>query len=312
VPDVQLWYPASPRHGGAVAGGDLPVVLYFPGWAGIRVENLGAVQALASHGFVVATIVYPARLPGMPNARWQAQLAELERRMDFSSEAAFEETLRRSNDRVRARAEDAVAILDLLAKLDHCDPGNRLAHRLDTNRAGVFGYSLGGAVAAETCWMDGRFRAAVNLDAWLFADAAKHGVTCPYLLISDDSPVPTAADIAAATSSDRYRSILTKTDYDQTIANMRRHGGMMVTIGGSGHADFLDAGPRPLWQSIGVTGNTAQRTSDIATAYVLAFMQSHLAGRKSPLLPPNAVTPSGVRLEVWERPTSSGAAAPVN
>src|SRR4051794_22312495 len=31
VPDVQLWYPASPRHGGASAGRDLPVVLYFSG-----------------------------------------------------------------------------------------------------------------------------------------------------------------------------------------------------------------------------------------------------------------------------------------
>jgi dienelactone hydrolase len=315
APSVLLWYPEPPRNNAAaVAQPDsrLPVLFYFSSWTGIRLENIDLVQILASHGFVVATVLYPARLPGMPEARWRRQLAELQRPMDFSSEAGFEETLRRGDQRVRARAEDAVAILNRLATLDHCDPGNRLAHRLDTNRAGIFGYSLGGAVAAEVCRQDVRFRAAANLDGWLFGDAAKHGVPCPYLLMSDDSPVPTAPDIAAADATRRYMSILTKSDYDQAMANMERHGGIMVTIAGSRHADFSDSAPRPLRQSLGLAGRGMGRTTDIVSAYVVAFMEKYLAGKPSSLLPPGAVTSPDVHLQMWERPTSAGAAAPVN
>jgi hypothetical protein len=61
-------------------------------------------------------------------------------------------------------------------------------HRLDQIRDGIIGYSLRGAVDAQTAWLDHHFKAALNLDGWLFADAALKGVIRPFIEISDDTP----------------------------------------------------------------------------------------------------------------------------
>jgi dienelactone hydrolase len=306
APIVRLWYPANAGQA------RLPVLLYFPGWAGTAIDNPSLVHALARRGFAVATIIYPARLPGLDPTIYKRQLAELTQPMSFSSEADFNETLRRAEARVRARARDAVLVLGLLARLADCDPGNPLARRVDTDRAGIFGFSLGGAVAAEASRLDRRFEAVINMDGWHFAEAAKDGVDRPYLWMSDDTPLPGPADLAARDPSRRYTAILNQRDHDSAMANIRRHGGTVLTITGTRHADFSDQASRSLRRLADLRLIAPRRAQQIIEDYAAAFFEAALAGRPAAILAGDSPAYPEVHLEVRPRPASADQSTSVN
>jgi dienelactone hydrolase len=298
VPQVELWYPAAPPA-------RVPLLLYFSSWTGTQVENRILLQDLASRGFAVAAIVYPARTTGLSDSAYREQQAELERPMDLSSEDAFHESLRRGEQRVRERAADATAVLDALQRLDTDAPASPLALHLDLQRAGILGFSLGGAVAAQAAWLDHRFAAAANIDGWHFAEAAEQGVRCPYLLVSDDTPLPTPEDLRSRDPQRRYSSRLVADDYRRSLRNLQRNGGIYLSIAGTRHFDLTD---RALDRSLGgflLRRRTAPRSSlSLLNAYVGAFFEKYLDGEDPPLLN-GRVTASfrEAKLRIWPRPT---------
>jgi len=278
APIVRLWYPASSGQS------RLPVLLYFSGWPGTAIDNPTLIHALAARGFAVASITYPARLPDLDPAIYKRQLAELTRPMSFASEADFHETLRRADARVRVRAQDAVLVLNMLARLGTCEPADPLARRLDTDRVGIFGFSLGGAVAAQASRLDRRFQAVINMDGWHFADAAKYGVDRPYLWMNDDTPLPGTADLVAPDPGRRYTAILNQRDHDSAMDNIRRLGGIVMTIAGSRHADFSDQSGQSLRRFADLWLIAPRRIQQIVTDYATGFFEATLAGR-----PPAAI-----------------------
>jgi dienelactone hydrolase len=302
APIVRLWYPASANES------RLPVLLYFSGWPGTAIDNPTLVHALAGRGFAVATVIYPARLPGLAAAIYKRQLAELTRPMSFVSEAAFHETLRRADERVRARGQDAVRVLDMLARLGACDPANPLARRLDTDRAGIFGFSLGGAVAAEASRLDRRFKAVINLDGWHFADAAEYGVDRPYLWMNDDTPLPTPADLAARDPGRRYTARLNQRDHDSAMASIRRHGGIVMTVAGTKHADFADQSGQSLRRLADLRLIAPRRARQIVEDYAIAFFEATLAGQPAAILAGDSAAYPEVHLDVRPPRPSAGRA----
>jgi dienelactone hydrolase len=316
APLIQLWYPAvpSPRGGlfsqgrGGIAYGApvacasfrFPVLVYFSSWSGIRLTNLALLRELASHGFVVASVLYPSKLAGMAQATYERQLGELMRPMDFSSEEAFEKTRRRADERVRERAEDAIAVLDLLATLPGSETAAGLAQRLDLDHVGIMGFSFGGAVAAEARLLDHRFKAVLNMDGWLFAQAASQGVDCPYMLMSDDAPMPTPAELAAEEPVRRLTAQMNMLDHEHSMSNLRRLGGFLLRILGTGHANFSDDALwwlRPPKQAGSIN---PVRALQIVNVYAAAFLERYLRGKDSPILN-EAVQPFvEAKLESWK------------
>jgi dienelactone hydrolase len=321
---VQLWYPAEPETGdgpapyrpgaallsaerwartGATLNAALlshrtryPVLVSFPGWAGVRGENTTFVQDLASRGFIVAGIGYddPA-CAGVDGSVGDAAATD----MDFSSQAAFERTLGIAHQKIERVAKGASHIIDALEVLDRVDPNGRFRDRLDLDRVGVVGYSLGGAIAMQLCWRDDRLKAAVNIDGWFF-DAARGGwIEQPFMFISDDSAAPTSTDLSNPNPSHRYPAILDDTTDRRMSSELAKHGGVAVTVIGSDHQDFSDMAylsRRTLLQGRRPDGAAIRTAAD----YSAAFFDQNLTGVASPLF---TNPPTGVRVHTWDRPT---------
>jgi dienelactone hydrolase len=319
-----LWYPARisfdwknelfsldasrqvPEAPLAAVARPLPVLLYFPGWGAKALDNRVLVAELVSQGFVVATLTYPRRLPTQSDAEFQAQLAEQAQPLDFSSEAAYSRTLELGAVRVKQGARDATAVLDALQRLNRAEAGGRFSGRLDLQKVGVFGHSFGGAVAAQTCRSDPRFAAALNLDGWLFGEVAEAGVPCAYLMMSDGSPLPTAEDLLSADPSWRYTAQLTSMDYSRTQANLKRLGGIYMSIQGSRHEHLSDSAWRNPLRRYGLSGGglSGQRAGRLVQAYTLAFFRQTLQASPSPLLQPGDHSHPEVEVKVWPQPGS--------
>jgi dienelactone hydrolase len=288
-----------------------PVLIYFPGWEGTHIQNFVLIRELASHGFVVAGVHYPARNPQISGQSLEGLMRRLERQMDFSTPAAGEDTLRRADERVRTRAADAIATLDRLVQLDAVDPAGRFTGRIDVQRAGIFGFSLGGAVAAQACWLDSRFKAALNLDGWLFSEAAAQGINQPYFFMTEEGYTwPSTTALHSKDPSVRLQAEYDQLDLSRLAANYRRHGGYYLTIAGTWHMNFSDYALRSRFRRLGDAGPIdPRRATQIVNTYTLAFFQKTLTGMDSPLLSGGDARYSEVRFQSWPARAVAGAAA---
>jgi len=314
---LQIWYPAAPtanaqaapyepatggwrnwvfRHvrtdalqdAPLAAGTDrFPVLIYVNGWGGARWENSALMQELASHGYVVAASDQPVGvIDGI----------DLSTPWDTSSQIAWRRTEDAAAVKLRVQVGVARRVLDRLAALD-VESGRRFAGRLDLARAGILGFSFGGATAAEAA-TGSRFRAVVNMDGLVFGEARRSGVKVPYLESSDDEP-PLADRANSPDIAVRTLAQVQADDARQTLANLSRNGGMFLTIRGTLHPNFSDYPVLvPLRRLSGGGPVDPQRASRVIDAWVVGFFDHVFKGKE---LPDPAQTPEAV-LEVWPAP----------
>jgi dienelactone hydrolase len=304
---VQLWYPAKVpcaarsifgvwpsgvvTAGASIADGTHPFLLGFSGWSGSLDGNVALSRTLASHGMVVAAVGYPtgADIP----SRWIP--------MDFSSASAFRTTIQLADQRARLQAEIATRVRQAIGRLPNADPMRSITDRLNTDYVGMFGFSFGGAVAAQAACHDDCVRAVMNLDGWVFADAAVQHFVQPLLLVNDDSPLPDQAVLNATNAARRHRAELTHRDTRWQAAQLAFGGGYKVTIRGSRHVDFSDGRLRLPLRSI---ASRAQRAHMIVQAYARNFFGKVLNGQSAALLDSVAcgVPDADVKLKVFGCP----------
>jgi len=245
-----------------------PVVIFSHGRGGFRQHNTVQVEALVSHGYIVAAIDHPYVASGVvfPDGR----LAAFDPRM---LDRAFVDSV------IPYLAEDVSFTLGQLAALNRSDPHGILTGRLDLARVGIFGLSLGGEVTVESCRTDPRLRACLAMDVWMPIDVVRSGLAQPTMLITRDAATMRLEGWSPAA-------------IDETLATLRavyagaRGGGYLVEVPGMFHQDFSDAPLlSPLTSMLGITGPIDRRRArDIVAAYVLAFFDRHLRARPAALL----------------------------
>lgn len=258
----------------AADGGPFPVLVFSHGRGGFRGDNTFQVEELASHGYIVATIDHPGASSGVvfPDGR----LASFDPRMFDPAHPGHPKFY---DVAIPYLAQDVSFTLDQLAALNRVDPNGILTGRLDLQRTGMFGVSLGGAITAEASKLDPRIRAALMMDVFMPADVVQSGLKQPAMWISRDP---------------KYMKLehWTQEDIDETVTTMRTvyesksSDAYLVLVDGMFHANFSDL-PflTPLSSRLGMTGPiNANRGHDIVNAYSLAFFNRYLKGQPAPLL----------------------------
>lgn len=290
---------AMPSVPAAVDQERYPVLLFLEGATGFRQMNTFQVEHLASHGYIVVAIDQPgvAAAVVFPDGHQAAGLTPAQFRatvgpsyMPAATASSPKGTLlpngRALDDAsiIPYLAQDVSFALDQLAVLNQADPSGILTGKLDLQRIGTFGVSLGGIVAGEACRMDARLRACLVMDAPMTSDVVKAGLQQPSMWITRD---------ADSMRLERQRTGgWTEADIEAHQTSMRAvyeglpGAGYFVRVPGMFHANFTDiASWTPLAAQLGLSGPIdAQRAHDIVNAYSLAFFDRHLLGRPARIL----------------------------
>lgn len=241
-----------------------PVLIFSHGRGGFRQHNTFQVEELVSHGYIVAAIDHPYAAAGVDFP--EGRRAHFDPRM---LDRHFIDVV------IPYLAQDVSFTLDQLATINLADPNGVLTGRLDLQRIGMFGVSIGGAVTAEACLRDARLTACLPMDNFMSHVVVRQGLLQPTMWISRDTETMRREGWAQA-------------DIIETQATMRSvfHGlkeqGYLVLIPGMFHQNFSDfpffvISPLDIW--LGLDGPiNARRGHAIVNAYSLAFFDRHLKG----------------------------------
>jgi len=247
-----------------------PVVLMRAGLAALTTDYTTLAEDLASHGYVVVGFDAPYRslVVVFPDGRVIARAAQ--NNADLVS-GAEQENL--ANRLVQAWSADMSLALDQLERLNTSDPSGRFLGRLDMQRVGVFGHSLGGAEALQFCHDDSRCKAGIDVDGAPLGTVIGGGVTQPFMFLLSDHDRELEAETRRVKAN--IRSI-----YDRLPADRR----LLITIRGANHYMFSDAAMlklplvMPVMRMFGIVRIEGRRQLAVTAHCVSTFFDVYLKG----------------------------------
>ncbi|GMW01548.1 MAG: carboxylic ester hydrolase [Candidatus Hydrogenedentota bacterium] len=253
----------------SVKESEFPVLLFSPGANSFIGLYTSILEELVSHGYVVVAMdhAYDNRGQVLPDGKVLESVFDKEHPR-FDDPAGMEAMNAYYRKFVGIRAADAQSILRRLEALNQSDV--RFMGRLDLDRVGVLGHSLGGVAAAEAAKLEPRFKAAANLDGH-FMDRPKFDDGDPLraVFLHMGDPFPPMPEQGSDTSMSRFEQSM----------NSIQAASYSVWITGANHQNFSDD---PLLKP----GNTARELEINAAvrAYLVAFFDYALKGKPTPLL----------------------------
>ena len=276
-----------------------PVLLFLEGATGFRQMNTFQVESLASHGYVVvaidqpgaaAAVVFPDghQVAGLNLAQFQATVrpSYMPRGTGSPKDGILVPPglAGQGGGIIATLTADVVFVLDQLAALNQSEPDGILTGKLDLQRVGVFGVSLGGIVVGEACLREPRLRACLMMDAPMSSAVVDAGLRRPSMWITRD---------AAGMRLERQRAGgWSEVEIEAHQSSMRAvyegvaGPGYFVSVPGTFHSNFTDiASWTPMAALLGISGPIdPRRAHDIINAYSLAFFDRHLRGRAAGLI----------------------------
>lgn len=269
-----------------------PVLIFQEGLTGFRQMNTYQVEELVSHGYIVAAIdepyvspvvVFPdgRQVPGILGAEFKPLVRQSY--LPFDQPPTLNGQVL-ENGVLPYLVQDTRFTLDQLAALNQSDPNGILTGRLDLDREGVFGFSLGGIVAGDACRTDARLKACIIMDAPMTTVTVKEGLSKPVMWITRD---------AAYMRLEREKSggwseeeIAAHQDSMHAVYNSLQADGYFVQIPNTFHSNFCDISAwSPLYRMLGLTGPIDPKYAHaIINAYSVAFFDRTLKGDSPTLL----------------------------
>ena len=276
---------ASTSAGMADAEPSYPLLLFLEGAAGFRQMNTFQVEELVSQGYVVAAIDQPGmaaavvfpdghHISGLSIEHMQALIRPSY--MAGQEKAVLDGKELAEGSIIPYLTQDAVFVLNKLAELNRFDPNQILADRLDMQRVGAFGVSLGGIVVAELCRVESRLRACLMMDAPMPNDVVQLGLARPSMWMTRDADTMRLERERSGGWPENEISAHLKGMRAAYVGN--KADSYFVQLPGAFHSNFTDV---PLWSPLaawlGITGPMdGARAHQIINTYSLAFFNKHL------------------------------------
>ncbi len=273
-----------------------PVVLFSHG-AGTTMETqTSQSEDLASHGYIVVAIdhTYVSAATVFPDRIVSAREATT----NFNTADPAEII-------TQIMADDVKFVMEQLDEMNEGKIDSIFKGKLDLDKIGVIGHSVGGAVAYNLAINDSRVKAAIDLDGTVFV-TPKGDLKdmAPFLMLANDKYHVQAIQgrkslmvkfedapaeeqkilLSIYGSEEAYNKAYDKAQRNITgLAEALKSSGNLYTIEGSDHMKFTDIGlfigVRPLRELIGIGGKTdPARCLEITKALTLAFFDRHLKG----------------------------------
>ncbi len=269
-----------------------PVLIFQEGLTGFRQMNTYQVEELVSHGYIVAAIdepyiapvvVFPDghRVPGLLGTEVKPLVRQSY--LPFAEPPTLNGQVL-ENGIIPYLVQDTRFTLDQLAALNESDPNAILTGRLDLDREGVFGFSLGGIVAGDACRTDARLKACIIMDAPMTTVTVKEGLAKPVLWITRDAKyMRLEREKSGGWSEEEISAHL---DSMRAVYNSLQADGYFVQIPNTFHSNFCDISSwSPLYRMLGLTGPIdPQYAHGIINAYSVAFFDRYLKGDSPTLL----------------------------
>jgi hypothetical protein len=266
-----------------------PVIVFSHALALTAEQNTPLMEHLASHGYVVIGVghtrlsfrvisskgtVIPVDLDKLRDAFTEGaslDAQEIDARIARAKSAeeraaiVFElgERATKMNEQVAIRVADLRFVMDVIAAPPK---GNselaKLLERVDANRIGLLGMSVGGATVIDTCKVDTRCRAGLNLDGALFGQHQRQPLQTPFLSVIS-APNKKYDEHSLSTSASDYYEVL---------------------VEGARHGDFFDMTfLMPVMKWVGVNGTIkSERAIEIVNAVSLRFFEAYLRDGPKP------------------------------
>ena len=284
-----------------------PVLVFSHGFTAPASAYTALLEDLASHGYVVLSIVHPyeavatrlqfGQIVTMLDSagairrgvldvatEWREEdstMARVTRAGDDAEQLrilrAYFAGLTNTRGTIDRWVGDIKATLDKLSALPPTSTGAELARRIDLSRVGVFGHSMGGVVSGQFCVEDRRCRAGLNLDG-IPQSGTMIDTTMPrpFLMVYSGRPARLGAnDVVYRRAAAAYYRV----DVDSTR-----------------HLDFSDMPfwGGPLGEPNGHGSIPLERAVEVTRMIVREYFDQELRGKPSPLLAGTSRVP-GVR-----------------
>lgn len=258
-----------------------PIVLFSPGVGGTRFQNMFQVEELASHGYIVVGIEHPYHSVATVFPDGHATGLSKMNLLDLSaSDKMISEVI----------VKDIQFVLDQIESLDRNDSTGRFKGRIDLERIGVMGHSIGGAAAAQMLLLDPRVKAGINMDGTFFGEPIpKSGFKKPFMLMKSETPAATETEKQPPQEIlDKYGFTLEEfnnitKDIETRKQNSLAGGGYALMIRHTQHlsySDFYMYSPLLQWMN----GTNPKHEHQIINAYTVAFFDQFLQNKPSSLL----------------------------
>ncbi|HEX9903196.1 MAG TPA: hypothetical protein VGB72_10080 [Acidobacteriota bacterium] len=261
-----------------------PVLIFSHGWGEHYAQNTILMEELASHGYIVFSIAhhYECKFSSYPdgrfiyidmgNPRFQKIWKE---NMNPKAIGLFEKLKNAGSDEERERvfqemsttapmiltespkywAEDIAFFINQLKMMNGAD--NRFQNKLDLDRIGVFGMSMGGLATSVICSTDRRIKAGANMDGAL-PIASIHGkYQIPFLYLNSKRGLGCGPLFISQSTRDCYS----------------------LSVKGSDHYNFTDYSVYPVPMVRVLLGPIdGKRTIEIMNVIIPAFFDKYVKG----------------------------------